>query len=209
MRRMDGIWEVSACACAYVLVKRTRAKEGLKMSFVQCGHHTALNFFSDLLPLSLFISSIILIKQANFSSQSSRYSQCYPKIPNVYISRDYSVNIFLFVLGYVISFIKMDIPSDPSVRSRLGLEELYRDHFSSDMGSWVHPHILCSKSHRPPRDERVVGAGEREKERANQIILIFHDLGPCCRLSHNTHILYVPREISRHICLTAWLTILV
>lgn len=57
----------------------------------------------------------------------------------------------------------MDLLSDPSVRSRLGLEELYRDHFRSDMGSWVQPHILCSKSHRPPRDDRVVGAGKRER----------------------------------------------
>jgi len=70
------------------------------------------------------------------------------------------------------TFIKMHLLSDPSVRSRLGLEELYRDHFRSDMGSWVHPHILCSKSHRPPRDDRVVGAGKRERAK----ILIFHDL---------------------------------
>jgi len=63
----------------------------------------------------------------------------------------------------------MHLLSDPSVRSRLGLEELYRDHFRSDMGSWVHPHILCSKSHRPPRDDRVVGAGKRERGK-NQTI---------------------------------------
>lgn len=37
------------------------------------------------------------------------------------------------------------------------------------MESWVHPHMLFSKSHRPPRDEKEVGAREREREKETGI----------------------------------------
>lgn len=65
-------------------IKRTRAKEGLKMSFVQYGHSRSpyiTRLPLDLLLQSLFIFSTILINQAHkvpdIPNAIPKYSQCF------------------------------------------------------------------------------------------------------------------------------------